>query len=63
MSTLKPFARPLIALAAVASLSACATAPMGRLAAELYNRFVADGHAGKDFSEIITTLREDSREG
>ncbi|MDO4920029.1 3-hydroxyisobutyrate dehydrogenase [Kocuria sp.] len=39
------------------------TAPMGRLAAELYERFVADGHAGTDFSGIITTLREDAREG
>ena len=50
-------------LAATALEQTGATAPMGRLAAELYNQFVADGHAGKDFSEIITTLREDSREG
>ncbi|MCC5670982.1 3-hydroxyisobutyrate dehydrogenase [Kocuria rhizophila] len=37
-----------------------ATAPMGRLAAELYDQFVKDGHAGMDFSGIITTLRERS---
>ncbi|RKQ33400.1 3-hydroxyisobutyrate dehydrogenase [Kocuria tytonis] len=40
-----------------------ATAPMGRLAAELYDQFVKDGHAGMDFSGIITTLREESEEG
>ncbi|HBH55483.1 MAG TPA: 3-hydroxyisobutyrate dehydrogenase [Kocuria sp.] len=39
-----------------------ATAPMGRLAAELYDQFVKDGHAGMDFSGIITTLREGSEE-
>ena len=38
-----------------------AAAPMGRLAAELYNQFVADGQAGKDFSGIITTLRDGGR--
>jgi len=36
-----------------------ATAPMGRLAAELYDQFVKDGHAGMDFSGIITDIRDD----
>ena len=47
-------------LAATALDETGATAPMGRLAAQLYNQFVADGHAGQDFSGIITTLREGS---
>ena len=50
-------------LAATALDETGTTAPMGRLAAQLYNQFVADGHAGTDFSGIITTLREDSRGG
>ncbi|MDN5631785.1 MULTISPECIES: 3-hydroxyisobutyrate dehydrogenase [Kocuria] len=49
-------------LAATALDQTGATAPMGRLAAELYNQFVADGHAGKDFSGIITTLRDGGRQ-
>ena len=33
-----------------------AATPMGRRAAELYEAFAADGHAGEDFSAIIKTL-------
>jgi 3-hydroxyisobutyrate dehydrogenase len=33
---------------------------MGRLAAELYERFAADGGAGKDFSAIVNSIRQNS---
>ncbi|CAL8897098.1 3-hydroxyisobutyrate dehydrogenase [Kocuria varians] len=50
-----------LTLAATALDETGTEAPMGRLAAELYAQFVKDGHAGTDFSGIITTLREASR--
>lgn len=37
-------------------------ARLGLLANELYQRFSADGGAGRDFSGIITTIREQSQE-
>jgi 3-hydroxyisobutyrate dehydrogenase len=33
---------------------------MGPLAAEIYDRFAAEGGAGRDFSAIITDIREKS---
>ena len=43
-------------LAAEATEQAGATTPMGTRARELYEAFVADGHAATDFSGIIRTL-------
>jgi 3-hydroxyisobutyrate dehydrogenase len=44
-------------LAMAAAADAGAEVPMGHRAAELYEAFVATGHAGLDFSAIIQTLR------
>jgi 3-hydroxyisobutyrate dehydrogenase len=44
-------------LAREASRSSRATTPLGAGAAALYERFVEEGHAGKDFSAIIQYLR------
>src|SRR3974390_3515665 len=46
-------------LARVAARSAHATTPLGAGAAALYERFVEEGDAGKDFSAIIQYLRGD----
>jgi 3-hydroxyisobutyrate dehydrogenase len=45
-------------LAMAAAREAGADVPMGRRAAELYEAFAGSGHAGLDFSAIITTLRK-----
>jgi 3-hydroxyisobutyrate dehydrogenase len=45
-------------LAMAAATAAGADVPMGRRAAELYEAFAGSGHAGLDFSAIITTLRK-----
>jgi 3-hydroxyisobutyrate dehydrogenase len=45
-------------LAMAAATEAGADVPMGRRAAELYEAFAGSGHAGLDFSAIITTLRK-----
>lgn len=44
-------------LAMAAAGESGATVPMGTRAAELYEKFVAAGNAGKDFSAIIRTLQ------
>ena len=46
-----------LALAQDASRSSGASTPMGAAASQLYNLFVAQGHAGDDFSGIINMLR------
>ncbi len=45
-------------LAMAAANATHADVPMGRRATELYEKFVAAGHAGLDFSAIIKTLRK-----
>ncbi len=44
-------------LAQEAARSAGASTPMGASASQLYNLFVAQGHAGDDFSAIINLIR------
>ena len=45
-------------LAAEAARAANAQTPMGDRAAQLYQKFVDDGHAGTDFSGIIKMLND-----
>ena len=46
-----------LALAQDAARSSGASTPMGAAASQLYNLFVAQGHAGDDFSAIINMIR------
>jgi 3-hydroxyisobutyrate dehydrogenase len=46
-----------LGLAQDAARSAGASTPMGATASQLYNLFVAQGHAGDDFSGIINMIR------
>jgi 3-hydroxyisobutyrate dehydrogenase len=46
-----------LGLAQEAARSAGASTPMGAAASQLYNLFVAQGHAGDDFSGIINMIR------
>lgn len=46
-----------LALAQEAARGAGASTPMGAAASQLYNLFVAQGHAGDDFSGIINMIR------
>jgi 3-hydroxyisobutyrate dehydrogenase len=49
-----------LALAAVEATGVAAE--LGRLAASIYRRFADEGGAGKDFSAIINTIRENSEQ-
>ncbi|SET44635.1 3-hydroxyisobutyrate dehydrogenase [Oceanicella actignis] len=46
-----------------AAEAADAATPMGRRATELYEQFVAEGGAGKDFSAVLLKLAQSGRDG
>lgn len=52
-----------LALAQEAARGAGATVPMGAAASQLFNLYVSQGHAGKDFSGIMQMIRGDAGKG